>query len=309
MQPNKITVRKNERSWGIEIISQINQLADKYDLVIKRAGGESTISQTGKNSMFPDVILYENRELTSIVQGWELKMPDVPINDEAFVKDAQRKARALNLASTVIWNFTYAKFYVLNENTDEFEDVYTWENLHIKTRSDVATYKSDWEKTLEEVLLTVNEFLINHEVKRTSISDIISQSAINILINDNKNCVADFYESQSASNVTMLAEINLWWESIKVEYSFDEIDKFSAYAKTVIINWAYRIIFAHLIKRHQKAAKLINDLDYQITPSGANTIFENITSQCDFYNVFEPIKWGDMLPVKSKFFCNNFRKS
>ena len=215
MQPNKITVRKNERSWGIEIISQINQLADKYDLVVKRAGGESTISQTGKNSMFPDVILYENRELTSIVQGWELKMPDVPINDEAFVKDAQRKARALNLASTVIWNFTYAKFYVLNENTDEFEDVYTWENLHIKTRSDVATYKSDWEKTLEEVLLTVNEYLINHEVKRTSISDIISQSAINILINDNKNCVADFYESQSASNVTMLAEINLWWESIR----------------------------------------------------------------------------------------------
>ena len=113
---NNVCVRKNERSWAIEIISQINSLADNYDLVIKRAGGESTISQKGKNSMFPDVILYENKELNSIVQGWELKMPDVPINDETFVKDAQRKARALNLTSTVIWNFTYAKFFVFNED-------------------------------------------------------------------------------------------------------------------------------------------------------------------------------------------------
>ena len=79
MKQPKVIVRKNERSWAIEMISQINLIADKYDLVIKRAGGESTISQTGKNSMFPDVILYEDTELTSIIQGWELKMPDVPI--------------------------------------------------------------------------------------------------------------------------------------------------------------------------------------------------------------------------------------
>lgn len=240
MNNTKTVVRKNERSWAIEMISQINIIADKYDLVIKRAGGESTISQAGKNSMFPDVILYENNELTSIVQGWELKMPDVPINDETFVKDAQRKARALKLTSTVIWNFTYAKFYVLNEDTDEFEEVQKWENVQIKTRSDVATYKTDWEKTLEHIVMTVNDYLINHEVRRASINEVISEHAINLLINENKHLVADYYESNSASNVTMLAEINLWWEDIKTEYSFDEIDKFNAYSKTVIINWAYR---------------------------------------------------------------------
>lgn len=299
MKQPKTVVRKNERSWAIEMISQINLIADKYDLVIKRAGGESTISQTGKNSMFPDVILYENKELTSIVQGWELKMPDVPINDETFVKDAQRKARALKLTSTVIWNFTYAKFYVLNEKTDEFEVVREWENVHIKSRSDVATYKSDWEKTLQDIVMTVNDYLLDHEVRRASINEIISQHAINILINENKYSVAENYENNSASNVAMLAEINLWWEDIKIEYSFDETDKFNAYAKTVIINWAYRIIFAHLIKRHQKGAALINNIDYDTTPSEANDIFEEITSKCDFYNVFEPIKWGDILPDKT----------
>lgn len=91
--PN-IVVRKNERSWAIEMISQINLIADKNDLKIKRAGGESTISYNQGKSMFPDVILYGDKELTSILQGWELKMPDVPITDEVFIKDAQRKARA-----------------------------------------------------------------------------------------------------------------------------------------------------------------------------------------------------------------------
>ncbi len=299
MKENKTVVRKNERSWAIEMISQINLIADKYDLVIKRAGGESTISQTGENSMFPDVILYENNELTSIVQGWELKMPDVPINDERFVKDAQRKARALKLTSTVIWNFTYAIFYVLNEETDEFEEVSKWDNVHIKTRPDVATYKKDWEETLKEIVMTVNDYLINHEIRRTSINEVISDHAINLLINENKQLVADYYESKSASNVAMLAEINLWWEDIKVEYSFDEIDKFNAYSKTVIINWAYRIIFAHLIKRYQIEANLINNIDYETTPSEANEIFKKITSKCDFYNVFEPIKWGDIIPDKT----------
>ena len=105
MKNEDIIVRKNERSWAIEIISQINQIAKENDLIIKRAGGESTISYNRGSRMFPDVILYEDEELGNILQGWELKMPDVPITDEVFVKDAQRKAKALGLSSCVIWNF------------------------------------------------------------------------------------------------------------------------------------------------------------------------------------------------------------
>ena len=78
---------------------------------IKSAGGESTLS-VNKKSMFPDVLLYEDEAQTKILQGWELKMPDVPITDETFVKDAQRKARALHLDSCVIWNFQYVQFYI-----------------------------------------------------------------------------------------------------------------------------------------------------------------------------------------------------
>ena len=76
--------------------------------------------------MFPDVILYGDIEQTVILQGWELKMPDVAIEDEMFIKDAQRKARALNLNSCLIWNFTYAVLYIKDEN-DKFKYCKTME--------------------------------------------------------------------------------------------------------------------------------------------------------------------------------------
>lgn len=299
MNQENIHVRYNERSWAIELISQINSLADQNDLAIKRAGGESTLSNGTKCRMFPDVILYSDIMLTSILQGWELKMPDVPITDETFVKDAQRKAIALSLDSCVIWNFTYAKFYVLDKENDTFEVAKQWENLNIKERQDVAMFRADWEKTLREVVFTVNEYFLTHETTRISVSDVISQNAINLLINENKSLVADHYEKECAKNSVMEAEIDTWWDGAKIEYSFDETDKFKAYSKTVILNWAYRIIFAHLIKRQQKAAMLVNEIDLETTPSQANEIFRNITEQSDFYNVFAGLKYNEVLPVNT----------
>lgn len=295
MAQSKITVRKNERSWAIEMISQINLMADKHDLAIKRAGGESTISYE-KKSMFPDVILYGNKELTDILQGWELKMPDVPITDNTFIYDAQRKARALNLNSCLIWNFTYAQFYVLNEESDTFEMVRQWDNLQIISRADVATYHTDWEKTLEDIILVVNEYLVTNKIQRTTIGDIISKRAVNILINNYKDSVAENYRVQGISNTLIDAEIDNWWNDIKSEYQFDENDKYKAYAKNVILNWSYRIIFAHLIKSRQQVASLVNGIDFTTLPSDANVIFRNITEKCDFYNVFEGLAWNELIP-------------
>ena len=112
------TIRKNERSWGIDLISKINSIASHSNLLIKIAGGESTISTKKGNSMFPDVILYGDTNQSIILQGWELKMPDVLITNDEFIADAQRKANALNLNSCFIWNFTYAVLYIKNKSGD-----------------------------------------------------------------------------------------------------------------------------------------------------------------------------------------------
>lgn len=149
-------IRKNERSWAIDLISRINLIAKNNDLAIKKAGGETTISIDRRNRMFPDVVLYGNEDQSVILQGWELKMPDVPIEDETFIKDAQRKAIALNLNSCLIWNFTYAVLYAREEG-NTFIKIKQWNATnHIHTRQDVETYRSDWEKQLDEVITELN---------------------------------------------------------------------------------------------------------------------------------------------------------
>ena len=292
-------IRKNERSWAIELISQINQFSSDNDLLIKRAGGESTISEHRGQSMFPDVILYGDNDLSSILQGWELKMPDVSITDADFVHDAQRKARALNLNSCVIWNFSHVKLYVLNSSSEEFEIKREWDNHIIKTRSDVQLYKPNWEKTLKSVLTSVNEYLISGDVKKSFIGDVLTKTSVSNLINENKYNVARCLREAAKQNAVMKAELETWWKEIKTEYEGDEEDKFAAYAKTIIINWANRITFAHLIKRRQMSAFAIDRLDYDSTPNDGNAIFQEITEKSDFYNIFGAIPYNECISEKT----------
>lgn len=293
------TVRRNERSWAIELIAQVNQIARSNDLCIKRAGGESTISTGKGNTMFPDVILYGNDDQSVILQGWELKMPDVPIEDETFIKDAQRKAVALGLNSCLIWNFTYAVLYVRTEK-GLFQKVKQWSDTsHIKTRTDVDIYRSDWEKLLETIILEINRYFLSGEFRKSMLGDVISNATITVLIQRNKAMIAEKLKRAAARDAVMTAYIDHWWSNVHTEYEHDETDKYKAYAKSVILNWANRIIFAHIIKNRQNAALLINGLDDTTPPAAANGIFKNITSRCDFYNVFAPMRYDELLPELS----------
>ena len=293
------TIRKNERSWGIELISQINQFADANDLIIKHAGGESTVSERRGQNMFPDVVLYGDHDLSSILQGWELKMPDVPIDDADFVHDAQRKATALNLNSCVIWNFTHVRLFVYDDQNNEFSEKKAWKNEEIKTRDDVQRYKSKWERTLQSVLTTVNDYLISGQVRKAFIGDVLTTTSISRLVSENKYSVAAHLRDCVNRDAIMGARLETWWKDIKSEYEGDEDDKFPAYAKSVIINWANRIIFAHLIKTRQMSAYAIDELDYDSTPGEANEIFQTITEKSDFYNIFSSMPYDECLPAKA----------
>lgn len=40
----EVIINENERSWVIDLISKINFILSSNDLIIKKAGGESTVS-------------------------------------------------------------------------------------------------------------------------------------------------------------------------------------------------------------------------------------------------------------------------
>jgi hypothetical protein len=288
-------VRQNERSWAIEIISEINLLLRRTNLRIKRAGGESTLSEN-KKSMFPDILLYADEDRTKILQSWELKMPDVLITNQEFIADATRKANALALNSFVLWNFTYGKLYVKDSNGN-FVERKTWPmTSHITSRNDVIIYKHEWVPIIEDIIIEVNQYLLTDEIAPASIIRVLSDNLMTAIIDRNKKILAAHYRDVSSRNMEMEQRIKVWWFSYKEDYTNDEDDAYSAYSKTVLLNWTNRIVFANIIKRYHNSANQVREIDYGCSPSRANQVMENIIRQGDYYNVFQGLPFNDLLP-------------
>lgn len=288
-------VRRNERSWAIVIISEIKAMLGGMNLKIKSAGGESTLS-VNKTSMFPDVLLYEDEAQNKILQGWELKMPDVLITDEALIKDAARKAIALGLNSFVIWNFTYGKLYVKDEN-GHFKEARIWDGTnHIKKREDVTAYKSEWLPIIQDIVLTVNEYLVNGTISASSVVTPITDGLMAEIIQRNKDMVAENLIIEVSKNMPMESRMKVWWNAFREEYDKDENNMYSAYAKSILLNWTNRIMFANAIKKYHNCAYKINEIDSTSTPADGNLIIEQIVEQGDFYNVFKKLEYNEIIP-------------
>lgn len=288
-------VRRNERSWAIVIISEIKVMLQGLNIKIKNVGGESTLS-VNKKSMFPDVLLYEDEAQTKILQGWELKMPDVLITDEAFIKDATRKAIALGLNSFIIWNFTYGKLYVKKVNGD-FEEAKVWSGSeHIKTREDVTIYKEEWIPIIKDIIMTVNDYLVNGIISTSSIIETISDGLMTEVIQRNKVLVAENLIIEVSRNMPMESRLKAWWNAFHEEYDKDEANMYSAYAKSVLLNWTNRIMFANLIKKYHNCAYLIREIDNTSEPADGNNIIDKIVEQGDFYNVFKKLEYNELMP-------------
>ena len=265
------------------------------NIKIKSAGGESTLS-LNKKSMFPDVLLYEDEAQNKILQGWELKMPDVLITDEALIRDAARKADALGLNSFVIWNFTYGKLYVKNERGN-FEEFRVWSGTnHIKSREDVAIYKEEWLPIIKDIVMAVNEFLVNGTIETSRIETAIADGLMTEIIQRNKDLVSEKLMLEVSSNMKMESRLKMWWNMFHEEYDKDENNMYSAYAKSILLNWVTRIMFANTIKKYHNCAYKIDRIDGASTPLDGNAIIDELIEKGDFYNVFKKLEYNEIIP-------------
>lgn len=288
-------IRRNERSWAIDLISEINIMLHGLQLKIKKAGGESTLS-VNKKSMFPDVLLFADENQARILQGWELKLPDTLITDTVFIKDAMRKAEALNLNSFFIWNFTCGKLYVRQE-TGSYEVFRSWNGTSfIKNREDVTAGKELWLPIMKEIVLELNEFFVSGTIRSASFADTLTDNVLMNIIERNKDITAVRLRESCSKNMVMERKLLQWWQLFRMEYMQDEKDLYSAYAKMVLLNWSNRILFAHIIKKYHNCAREAERIDDTVTPAEANQIMEEITARGDFYNVFKAIEFNEIIP-------------
>ncbi len=291
------TVNYNERSWAIDLITEINLWLIQRNISIKRAGGENTLRSESR-SLFPDVLLFGDLNKGRILQGWELKMPDTALEDEEFIKNAKLKAKILSLNSFLLWNVSTAVLYKIEEN-DSLTIVKTWNNLnHIKTREEVLQYKAEINNMLEEILNDINNFISNGTVKSTSVVTALSSEAVFGLVQNNLPAYAEALKQATVVDTTFSDEVTLWWRYVKTDYP-EEKDKFIVLARNNLLFLINKFLFAHILKSYQAEANAVDTIGHGTDITEALTTFNNISEKCDFWNIFQSQKGEELISAET----------
>ncbi|MFZ5989726.1 MAG: N-6 DNA methylase [Bacillota bacterium] len=277
-------INYNERSWAIDLISEINRWAQERSVIIRRAGGERTLRTPGKN-YFPDVLLYGDDTSGLILQGWELKMPDTPISDPELLRNAKDKAIALGLNSFLVWNVSLAVLYIIDEKGVD-RVLHRWNDLaHITGRDQVEALRQQWVDTLYKILDDLVDFFRSGTISSTSIIDSIAGEGIADIILSNAGSTGQRLKEAARTNSDFDDEVTIWWLGAKQEYK-EYSEPFTPLARILILSWINKFIFAHLLKSFHEAAKEVDDMTGNITIPEAVDKIKNISSKCDFWNVF-----------------------
>lgn len=279
----------NERSWAIDVISEINLYLSNKSWHFKYAGGENTIHDEGVN-LFPDVLIFRDSARNIILQGWELKMPDTPINDAELINNAITKANILQRDSFVLWNVKSAVLY--SKQDGEFVVLKEWNDIDIRSREEVKLKESLWKSLLHTILSDLNEYFESGEISDEASSEIISIDAVIDVILMNVDSTVENIHSNIRANSVLEAQINEWWLSSAGEYGYnptaakDSGNKLPLLSKVILTDWVFKIVFANVLKKHFNEARIINQIKEDTLIEEANNIIESISEHCDFWNIF-----------------------
>ena len=287
----------NERAWAIDLIAHIKRIAARTNRPVKDAGGERTIGAEG-GSLFPDVLLFGDRETARILQGWELKMPDTPIHDYRFRQNATAKANALGLDSLLLWNVSVAHLYTRSSSDGGFVLTKEWLNLtDIGTRSSVLPNRSRWEGLAEEIISYLNNLFDTGSLEGRQFIDAYRSGGITSLILQNQGLVADALADSAVRDHMLRSRMALWWARYRTEYAGQTPEK--ALARAVIANWIGKILFAHILGEVDQRAKQAISFDENTTPRQALAAFHRLSLECDFWTIFSDSLGLEEVPTES----------
>lgn len=301
-------INYNERSWAIDVIAEIRLFLSKRDWYFKTAGGENTIKEN-KSSLFPDVLIFKDDKKDDILHGWELKMPDTPINDRELINNATKKAEILNRNSFLIWNVQTAVLYVKND--DSYSAYKQWDSIDINSRNEVNAKEGLWKALLYQILEDVNIFFKNGEIRDATFEILNMDSLINMVLENEASTVKSL-EKRVRTVAKFDAEINKWWLSTASEYGYDPMSsqhithRLPVLSKVILTDWVIKIVFAHILKRYFKQACTIEGISDTVTITEAQQIISDISTHCNFWNIFNntlaldcisPTAWEQLVQI------------
>ncbi|WP_404456658.1 N-6 DNA methylase [Oceanobacillus kapialis] len=280
--------QENERSWAIDLISQINNLVSmvREESIVQRAGGEMSLS-TGGGSLFPDVLLFGDSSKTKVLQGWELKYPDTSIDDRDLFSNAVLKADLLGVNSFLLWNVTIARLYVRDEDTNNFVILKEWDDLkHITKRNEVAYCMAEINKVLNRIIDDLNYYFRNNKLRAEKVfNSIVSDNILTFAFRNIEMCAQSF-EQVAIKNSDFNDNVLLWWEAESISYG-NRAEKWVELSKLAIVSFMNKLIFANILKKFKSEALIVNEVSRAESVAECLDIFISISESCDFYNIFE----------------------
>jgi len=104
-----------ERTWNSDLIGWIKEAIRQGQTIFQDATTEVGIRIDGDTTRFPDVLLILNRTTYEIFNGWELKFPDVAVDDQEMLLNALLKAKQIRSNSFVTWNGSRAIIWQIRD--------------------------------------------------------------------------------------------------------------------------------------------------------------------------------------------------
>lgn len=286
----------NERSWAIDLIGHIKNIVSQNNRSIKEAGGEQTIRAEG-SSLFPDVLLFGDRETARILQGWELKMPDTGIDEFEFRNNAEIKANALGLDSFLLWNVSHAHLYVRNAS-NQFVLDHQWNDLaDITTRTGVTANRRRWQDLATEIIGYLNDLFDRGSLEGRQFIEAYRSGGVTSLIMENAGEVTDALTTAARRDVKLRNEMTLWWNRYSPEYAKGTMEQ--VLAQAIISNWIGKILFAHILREKDNRAQHISSIGEDTTPSQALELFRQLSLDCNFWTIFSDSLGLNVIPARA----------
>lgn len=273
-------LKYNERSWAIDVITEINIYCAARPAFNIHAKGELGL-KSSKTTLFPDVLLFG---INAVTQGWELKMPDTDINDIELLKNAEKKANMLRLNSFLVWNGKDAALFYKNEESEKFSCIKNWSRAELTNRAELERLRGVWVSMLHEILIDLEVFLKNGILRPQAGTDVLDETFITRVIDSVFKSDSASIQARALKNETLRREITSW----RLTFGISAEDQFNELARLNILCWVNRFIFCHYLSRYNSIATEIQSIDSDWSIENVYELFHSISSKMDFANVFVP---------------------
>ncbi len=287
-------LKYNERAWAIDLISFLNSQVSEED-VIRRIGGEYSLKEE-KQTLFPDILLFGDSGSGNILQGWELKMPDTPINDQNFINNATTKARRLGLNSFLLWNAVDIRLYISDKNNifnlDAEFNIHKSEYID---RYDVYKRPDIWKRDAISIIKILNTYFKTGRLIKISPQMIFSDKGIIPVVLSCQYEVKKYLENIVINNPIIDANIKKWWRCVHKEYPGYE-EALAPLAYTIILRWFNRFVFYNILYAYGKVNIKNDSINLNTSIENAIQIFNKISSVNDFWNIMGTNEYDIYLP-------------